>query len=239
MMKFRDFFKKSPPADRPVTAPANPPTSTPSPAVPTRAQDFRVQNEGAYSPHLNLIDREDAFALIRADAGVGKSFIDVGGRNGERRALAEGYVYRILDLDPGGDDVLVGDICDCPQIASDAHDVVFSMNLLEHVADPWAAASEMVRIARPGGLLVHLAPFAWRYHPFPEDHWRFSHSGLKLLFERTGQVDTVLSGYDIRSRRKDQRGGALPDHLDVPPIDQLGGWREHWHAMWVGRKRAA
>ena len=113
---------------------------------------------------------------------------------------------------------------------------MFSINLLEHVADPWAAAAEMTRIARPGGLLMHLAPFAWRYHPFPEDYWRFSHTGLKMLFERTGRVSTLLSGYDIQMRRKDQRCAALPDNLDVPPVDQLGGWREHWHAIWVGRK---
>lgn len=92
------------------------------------------------------------------------------------------------------------------------------MNLLEHVVDPWAAATEMVRIVRPGGLLVHLAPFAWRYHPFPEDHWRFSHSGLKLLFERAGHVETILSGYDIGSRRKNQRGGHSPTTLTCRPL---------------------
>ncbi len=231
-MKFRSFFRRTPPPERPASAAPTEPTLT----IPANAKAFRVQNEGAYSPHLNMIDREDAFALIRAEAGPGKSFLDVGGRKGERQTLADGFDYCILDLEPEGEATIAGDICGCPQVPSDSYDVVFSMNLLEHVADPWAAASEMVRIARPGGLLVHLAPFAWRYHPFPEDYWRFSHSGLKLLFERTGQVSTLLSGYDTRARRKDQRGGTLPDQLDVPPVDQLGGWREHWHAMWVGRK---
>jgi len=204
--------------------------------TPVGTKEFKIQNPDSYSPHLNIISRTDAFDLIKQEAGEGKLFLDVGGRNGERRDLAEGYMYKVMDLEPGTEDGVCGDICHCPEIPDDAFDVVFSMNLLEHVADPWAAAAEMTRIARPGGLLIQLAPFAWRYHPFPEDFWRFSHTGLKLLFERTGLVSTLLSGYDIEMRRKDHRGGALPDFLDVPPVDQLGGWREHWHAIWVGRK---
>lgn len=204
--------------------------------IPVKTKDYRIINAEGYSPHLNILEREDIFALIRGEAGPGKTFLDVGGRDGERRDLAEAFGYQILDLEPGTSDAIKGDICCCPEIPDDSYDVVFSMNLLEHVTDPWAAAAEMTRITRPGGLLMHLAPFAWRYHPFPEDYWRFSHSGLKLLFERTGNVSTLVSGYDIQMRRKDHRGGALPDNLDVPPVDQLGGWREHWHAIWVGRK---
>lgn len=199
-------------------------------------KDYSILNEGGYSPRIHIVRREEAFDLIRAHAGPGRAFLDVGGRAGERRELASGYAYRILDLEPAERDGIVGDICHCPQIGDGSFDVVFSMNLLEHVADPWAAAAEMVRIARAGALLVQLAPFAWRYHPFPEDHWRFSHSGLRMLFERTGKVETLLSGYDIQMRRKNHEGGTLPDNLDVPPIDQMGGWREHWHAVWVGRK---
>lgn len=200
-------------------------------------KDFHILNAGGFSPHIQLVSREAAFELIGREAREGRTFLDVGGREGERRHLASGFKYQILDLKPGSEEVIVGDICDCPQILDEAYDVVFSMNLLEHVADPWAAAKEMVRIARPNGLLVQLAPFAWRYHPYPEDYWRFSHSGLRLLFERTGRVATLLCGYDIQMRRKNHVGRTLPNNLDVPPIDQLGGWREHWHAVWVGRKK--
>lgn len=104
IMKLRDCFKKRPVADRPTTAT----TTAPSAAIPARAKDFQIQNESAYSPHWNLIIREDAFALIHADAAAGKSFSDVGGRNSERRALAEEYAGSILDTDPGND-VLEGD----------------------------------------------------------------------------------------------------------------------------------
>jgi SAM-dependent methyltransferase len=45
-------------------------------------------------------------------------------------------------------------------IRSDAVDVCFSSNVLEHVADPCAMADEMVRVTRPGGL-VYLSYTLW------------------------------------------------------------------------------
>ena len=36
-----------------------------------------------------------------------------------------------------------------------AVDVCYSSNVLEHVPDPWLMADEMVRVTRPGGIVVH------------------------------------------------------------------------------------
>jgi SAM-dependent methyltransferase len=53
-----------------------------------------------------------------------------------------------------------------------AFDLVFSHEVLEHVADDRATAAEMVRVARPGGRLIIFVPNRW--YPF-ETHghyWR-------------------------------------------------------------------
>ncbi|WP_313410328.1 class I SAM-dependent methyltransferase [Aeromicrobium sp.] len=39
-------------------------------------------------------------------------------------------------------------------IRSDAVDVCFSSNVAEHVAQPWVMAEEMLRVTKPGGLMV-------------------------------------------------------------------------------------
>ena len=204
-------------------------------------KNFNIPKAGEFSPHIKIVSRNDAFDFIaqyRA-AHVGDlTFLDVGGRHGEWKNVACNYNYSVLDLDPtaSGTGLIVGDICSCSQIASETYDVVFSNNLLEHVREPWLAAEECVRITKVGGLLIHIAPFSWRYHPFPEDHYRFSHSGLAYLFERTKQVDTLMSGYDISKRRANSRGGKVIGNLDVPPIDELGGWRENWLTIYVAKK---
>lgn len=165
-------------------------------------------------------------------AGRVPTFFDVGARDGVKANLADGFEYHAIDIRPRTSGVLVGDICNCPKVPDNFFDVVFSADVLEHVQRPWDAARECVRITRPGGLLIHRTLFAYRYHPIPHDYWRFSSQGLEYLFASTGSVATVLKGYDIRSRRKDKRG----NRRSRPPLDWLGGFRENWKVLWIGRK---
>ena len=50
-----------------------------------------------------------------------------------------------------------GDATDLP-LATDSFDVVTCQTLLIHLADPIAAIREMVRVARPGGLVIAVEP---------------------------------------------------------------------------------
>ncbi len=195
-----------------------------------------------YSPHLVFLPDRYLRKLIwkyrdKHEGEEGLSFLDVGGGGGPARGAAAGFAYHVLEIDEGrtGKGVVHGDICHCPQIADGSYDVVYSRNVFEHLREPWRAAEECVRIVKRRGLLMHAAPFAWRYHPVPVDFYRYTHDGLKYLFERTGQVKTIFAGYDIAIRRRDSRG-KQEGKLDAPPIDEMGGWRENWEAIFIGTK---
>ena len=88
-----------------------------------------------------------------------------------------------------------GDICSCPGVGDNLFDIVFINNVLEHTLEPWAAAQECIRICKPGGVIIVGTPFAWYYHKHPVDFWRFSHEGLKHLFERNGGVEALCYGF--------------------------------------------
>lgn len=195
-----------------------------------------------YSSHLVFLPEKYLRKLIlkyrrRHEGEEGLRFLDVGGGGGSARGTAAGFAYYILELDEGrtGKGIVHGDICNCPQVASSSYDIVYSRNVFEHLREPWLAAKECVRIVKKKGLLMHAAPFAWRYHPVPIDFYRYTHDGLKYLFERTGQVKTIFAGYDITIRRRDSRG-KQKGKLDAPPVDELGGWRENWETIFVGTK---
>ena len=66
-----------------------------------------------------------------------------------------------------------------------------------------------------------MAPFSWRYHPYPVDLYRFTPEGLNQLFNHSAQYDVLEKGFDISLRRKDGRGGNLPNNADTPPVDSL------------------
>lgn len=60
---------------------------------------------------------------------------------------------------PGGSVTVRGSGLALP-VRSCSVDVAFSSNVAEHVPDPWRLADELVRVARPGGLVV-LSYTAW------------------------------------------------------------------------------
>ena len=99
----------------------------------------------------------------------GRTMLDVGGGPGYFRSSFEaaGARYVALDVEVGDHAstgggarrVVVGDGLRLP-VASSSLDIVYSSNVLEHVADPWRMAEEMLRVTKPGGV-TFLAYTVW------------------------------------------------------------------------------
>ena len=140
------------------------------------------------------------------------------------------------DLNTHASDIpntIIADITDCrATIPDESFDIVMSSDVFEHIDRPWLAAAEIARILKPGGLAITRTVFAWRNHPCPIDYWRFSAECLEFLFS---DLECLEKGYDLSERRDDQPG-FWPSGQDSVPVDQLGGWREHWVVYNVSRK---
>jgi ubiquinone/menaquinone biosynthesis C-methylase UbiE len=155
------------------------------------------------------------------------SMLDVGGGTGEKNNLErytfmKGYDYTILELDKmlkSKFNIIYGDICNCPHILDNSYDVVFSTSVFEHIETPWLASEECIRITKKGGLNIHITLFSWRYHDVPVDCFRYTHTGLKVLFERSNKMKEVISGYDNTRRHKGK-----------------DGWKESWAVLYIGQK---
>ncbi|HUW55929.1 MAG TPA: class I SAM-dependent methyltransferase [Planctomycetota bacterium] len=59
---------------------------------------------------------------------------------------------------------------------------VFCFSTLEHCRQPFRMAENLTRLLTPGGHLVLSVPFAFKFHGFPSDYWRFTPEGVKVLF---------------------------------------------------------
>lgn len=131
---------------------------------------------------------------------------------------------------------IIADITACADTISDeSFDVVFSSDVFEHIDRPWLAAREIARILKPGGIVITHTLFSWRSHPCPIDYWRYSAECLEFLF---ADLTCLEKGYDLSERRRDQPG-FWPSGADSVPVDQLGGWREHWSVYCVASKGSA
>lgn len=127
---------------------------------------------------------------------------------------------------------IIGDITNAENVQNDSFDVVFSSDVFEHINRPWLAASEIMRILKPGGLSITATLWAWRSHPCPIDYWRFSPECLEFLFS---DLVTLESGFDL-SERRHNKIGIWNNFGDAVPLDRWGGFRENWAVYHVGVK---
>lgn len=97
---------------------------------------------------------------------------------------------KTIDINPDSGADIIADICEFNEgIADSSFDVVVCTEVLEHVSNPFWAASEIFRILKPGGVAYFSAPFNFRIHgPLP-DNWRFSEHGWRNLLSPYGSVD--------------------------------------------------
>ncbi|MBW1820036.1 MAG: methyltransferase domain-containing protein [Deltaproteobacteria bacterium] len=89
-------------------------------------------------------------------------------------------------------------------------DILFSLSVIEHLQCPWLAAAEINRVLRVGGEVFINAPHSWPVHEAPNDFWRFSDEGLKVLFGSSLGFEVLESGLEDEMRMyPENRGGPL------------------------------
>ena len=66
--------------------------------------------------------------------------------------------------------------------ADNTFDVVLSLNVLEHVRNPFKAASELIRVLKPNANLYCVVPFLQPLHGYPNHYYNMTAAGLKNLF---------------------------------------------------------
>jgi SAM-dependent methyltransferase len=74
-------------------------------------------------------------------------------------------------------------------------DSVVCHQVLEHVKNPMAAAAELARVLKPGGLAVISIPHLSRRHELPHDYYRFTPEGLRHVLESAGFVVKDVTPY--------------------------------------------
>jgi len=61
---------------------------------------------------------------------------------------------------------------------------IFCLSVFEHCERPFVMADNLTSLLNANGKIIVSAPFAWRFHGYPSDYWRFTHEGIKRLFPR-------------------------------------------------------
>lgn len=126
-----------------------------------------------------------------------KTVLEVGSYNvnGTVRPVVERLepkTYLGVDASPGPN---VDRVVDCRDLVDvfgpGSWDVVISTEMLEHVRDWKDCMRNLVDVVKPGGVLaVTTRSPGFPYHPFPEDHWRYTRVQMLDILERA-HMDVV------------------------------------------------
>jgi len=120
---------------------------------------------------------------------VSGALIDLGCGTMPYRQLIESRVLRYDSLDPRPqvpDITYQVDVQDMAIVPSQHYDAAVCFEVLEHIPDPFKALTEIQRILKPSGVLVVSVPHLSRLHEEPHDYFRYTHYGLRAMFEQAG-----------------------------------------------------
>lgn len=203
----------------------------------------------------------DSIALLREHTDLaGRTVLDVGAGPSEfaRAFRAEGARYVPVDHDASvasvRDGGVVGDALRLP-LADGSVDVVFSSNMWEHVPDPEAVADEMLRVTRPGGVVLlsytnWLSP--WGGHETSPWHWLGGERAIRRYVRKHGHLPknrvgetlhrvSVRQGLDWAKGADAQVLVARPRYLPdgFAAVLRVPGLREvvTWNLLLVLRRR--
>jgi SAM-dependent methyltransferase len=131
--------------------------------------------------------------------GLGRDVLEIGSRQHVpnawwlvNRDLAQGQ-WTGIDMQPGPGVDMVADMHALPQEWAGRFTGVVCSEVLEHVARPWLALPELRRVMAPHGLLIVTTLTAFPIHGFPDDYYRFTEAGLRVLLADAGFSSIVTA----------------------------------------------
>lgn len=98
---------------------------------------------------------------------------------------------RSLELDDPNHRMVYGDGCQM-SFPDASFDTVLCIQVLEHVFDPFAMFSESLRVLRPGGIAIFMAPWTANLHLAPDHFQNFTRYWFEEAVARSGAELEVL-----------------------------------------------
>jgi SAM-dependent methyltransferase len=139
-------------------------------------REFRIDDPAAISAHQY---DEVAMEIIEEVRRAGGKVLDCG--SGLRASVDETVICVEVAALPTVDVLAVNQRL---PFQDGVFDAVLSLNVLEHVTDPFACAAELVRVLKPGGVLYCCIPFMQPEHGYPHHYFNATRAGLRQLFAK-------------------------------------------------------
>jgi hypothetical protein len=131
------------------------------------------------------------------------------------------------------------DICERP-LGAGVCDLMIAEQVFEHIRSPHRAIENAFTMLREGGAVLLTTPFLVKVHPFPEDLYRWTEDGLRLLLEEAGFTKVVTGSWGNRKCVIADMTPGMKWTLYHPMLHSLKHEPQFLVAVWAfGRKPGA
>lgn len=129
----------------------------------------------------------------------GKDVLEVGarqvtGENAVNRGRFDKARYTGFDYMDGNNVDVVGDAHRLSSYFDRKFDLIFSSAVFEHLAMPWIASLEMIRLLKPGGYIFVETHYSFSSHERPWHFFQFSELALRVLFPEKAGIRCIEAG---------------------------------------------
>jgi SAM-dependent methyltransferase len=116
------------------------------------------------------------------------NILDVGCGQKPFYPFLKSFIGSYIGTDITKDNPLVDKVCPSEHLDIDNEwaDVVLCLSVLEHVDDPVQTVKELFRVVKLDGVVFASTHGFFPWHPYPQDHWRWTQTGLPILFKLHG-----------------------------------------------------
>jgi uncharacterized UPF0146 family protein len=201
---------------------------------------FNIKYKNTSNPHLKIIN-EDKLELVKkiinfqineknnANNENTNTKINVLNIGGGFKKEVEKYLqnnkninYYCLDIQNKDNtpNIILGDITDKNLIINKKFDFIYSCDTFEHILNPWDATENIIKLLTEKALFLCIVPFSWRYHACCYDTFRYSHTGIRYLFERLNKIKHIFSGYKKYSNTNGWYSDSTDKTLDNKPFSE-------------------
>lgn len=126
----------------------------------------------------------------------GMDVLEVGSRCvvGSVRQYFNRANYTGFDYYPGENVDIVGDAHKLSKYFDKKYDLIYSSAVFEHLAMPWVAAMEMIKLLKPNGYIFVETHYSFSSHERPWHFFQFSENALNVLFPEKFGIRCIKKG---------------------------------------------
>jgi hypothetical protein len=126
-----------------------------------------------------------------------KTALEIGSR--ARSGVNNRDTYLSPEIEFTGVDVLAGEcvdvVCDAHQLSEhveqDKYELVYSLNVFEHLLMPWKVVLEINKVMKKGGVVMIFTHHAYPLHDLPWDYFRFSDNAWYSMFNKATGFEII------------------------------------------------